>query len=143
MFFAENEAFIRVLRFFLFNHQIIVLNQALFNCTSYMEPLYTPFVVTLDGTPRILLRPAYIARYIVSINVNFRLNLPRVIINKPYFWCPVNAANMPPALSLRLFHCVLDNNPLKVIAKITTYVSWVSLRELLKMLASLTEPIFI
>jgi hypothetical protein len=108
-----------------------------------MEPLYTPFVVTLDGTTRILLRPAYIAWYIVSINVNFRFNLPRVIINKPYFWGPINAAYMTPALSLCLFYCILDNNPLKVIAKVATYVSWVSLRELLKMLASLTEPIFI
>jgi hypothetical protein len=143
MFFAENEAFIRILRFFLFNHQIIVLNQTLFNCTSYMKPLYTPFVVTLDGTTRILLRPAYIAWYIVSININFRLNLPRVIIDKPYFWGPVDAANMSPPLSLCLFYCILDNNPLKVIAKVATYVSWVSLRELLKMLASLTEPIFI
>jgi hypothetical protein len=96
-----------------------------------MEPLYTAFVVTLDGTPRILLRPTDIAWYIISINIDFRLNLPRIIINKPYFGGPVDAAYMTPPLSLCLFHCILDNNPLKVIAKVATYVSWVSLGELL------------
>jgi len=108
-----------------------------------METLDTALVITLDRTSRILLWATDIARDIEAVNVDFWLNFASVIINKPYFWGPVDAANMTPTLSLSLFDSVLNNNTLEIIAEVATYISWMSLGKLLNILATLTEPIFI
>ena len=64
-----------------------------------METLSAILVVTLDGTARVFLGATDVARNVETVDLKFRLYLFRVFVDEPDFGCPIDAADVSPALS--------------------------------------------